>query len=132
MMGVNDAQTGANLNVVSIPQFIQFLGLTAGAGIKTYIQGPLCWGELNPSGLNVADAAIVALDDAMAVAAAAFQLCAFRSVRRAVFNPVEAAQNFIAQANPGTLTRPDSVSKGHPNPNGRALCDAFITIDCGI
>lgn len=127
-MGVNDPRTGADLTTVSVPKFTSILDLTAGAGIRTYIAGPALNGEKS-DGSNPTDAALLALDNAMADVAARYSLCTYRSLLK-VFRALELVTNLPP---PGTASgfycRPDPTPGVHFNSEGRRVADSYFQQD---
>lgn len=117
-VGINDAQLGVPL-ATSQAFFTSLLNQTAKQGIETIILGPDVWGEIWASPGNPADPAIVALNNAMAVIAAAYPLCRYIDMRNGWFSVVEPEFNLPSPGvTVGPMTSPDALG-GHPNPFGR-------------
>lgn len=119
-IGVNDAIGGSTQNTVQTG-LTTILNATAGAGVKTYISGPLCVFE-KTDGSNALDTALVNVNTWMAQTCTGFALATFINMRTRVFNVYGPLQNLPA---PGItvdgFTRPDAAGD-HVNPNGRHLC----------
>lgn len=126
-IGINDADTGVAL-ATSQTNCNTIKAACASAGVQLLVVGPLCFGEKWPTGQNVNDTAIDALDVAMAAIFAGANNT-YVSARTGIYAIQEPISNTpgpgVAQ---NILTHIDGGGKGlHCNPGGAPFYTKLVT-----